>query len=412
MISDDAVASGGAGVMMLTTARQVRQRGLPVTILSGEAEADPELAAIGIDVVSLGGKHILSGDRASAALRGLWDNRIAQAIRTWISRNDTGSTVYHLHNWHKVLSPAALAALRPVAPRLLLSAHDFFLACPNGGFFDYRQERACNRSPLGPACLAANCDKRNYAHKLWRLARHALRERAVDLATCGASVVAVHEGMLDLLARGSVPAGRITVLRNPFVPWLNERVAAEANDIVLYVGRIEGDKGIDVLAEAALYAGVRVCAVGDGPMLADIRRRHPEIDWRGRLDHASIAALARHARLLCLPTRVRETFGLVALEALGSGLPVIMTTTALLGKEVRRLGIGETCPPGDAAALERCLSRLAVDDAEVEAMSRRAFSQAAGLAPDTETWCDRLLDLYSSQLGPQGIGEGAQLQHH
>jgi glycosyltransferase involved in cell wall biosynthesis len=398
VVSDDAVASGGAAMMALASARLVRGAGIPVTVLSGLAERDPALANMGIDVIDLGGSHVLKGSRLAAAWRGLNDGALAARLAVWIERNDTPGTIYHLHNWHKVLSPAALGALRPVGSRLVLSAHDFFLACPNGGFFDYRRDTPCELRPLSGACIASNCDKRRYAHKLWRLARHVLRQRAIDLARAGATVIAVHEGMVELLGRGGIPASAIEVLRNPVSPWLDERITAESNHSVLYVGRLEHDKGIDVLAEAARRAGARVRAVGEGPLRDSLARDYPGIELCGRLDQAAIGRLAREARLLVVPTRVRETFGLVALEGLMSGLPVVTTTTALISGEVARLGLGVACAPGDAAALTEALRRLAADDAAVAVMSWAAFKGARALAPRPQEWCDALLDLYRRKL--------------
>ena len=50
----------------------------------------------------------------------------------------------------------------------------------------------------------------------------------------------------------------------------------------------------------------------------------------GRLPHARISELAGATRLLVLPTRVRETFGLVALEGLMSGIPLLTTSSTLI----------------------------------------------------------------------------------
>lgn len=398
IVSDDAVASGGAAAIMLASARALVARRIPVTLLAGGGARDPSLAEAGVEVVDLGGRHLLEGPRLPAMLRGLHDRGVRARISDWIQRHDAPGTVYHLHNWHKVLSPSALAALRPVARRLVATAHDFFLACPNGGYFDYRTDTLCTRVPLSTACLATNCDKRSYAEKLWRTARHLARLRAIDLARAGATVVAVHEGMVPLLVRGGIPEDVVRVVRNPVSPWLRERVPAEANRGALYVGRIEHDKGVDVLLAAARLAGVPVTLVGDGPLLADLRARHPEARFTGRLGHPAIAGLARGARFVALPTRVRETFGLVALEAAGSGLPVVATTSTLIAGEIEGHGFGLCCPPADPAALAAAMASLAADDARVAAMSHAGIARAPSLAPDRDRWIDALLAIYRSKL--------------
>lgn len=398
VVSDDAVQSGGAAQIALASIRAFRRRGMRVTVLAGEDGADPMLAELGVDVVPLGGRHLLEGARLQAALRGLYDGRIRAGLEAWIAANDTPGTIYHLHNWHKALSPAALSALRAVEPRLVMTAHDFFLACPNGGYFNYRRDRVCELTPMGAACLVSACDKRHYAHKLWRVARQAVRTHLFDLAATEATVIAVHDGMLPLLARAGIPAAATTVVRNPVTPWLAERVPAERNREILYVGRIEHDKGIDVLLEAAQRIGAPLRVIGDGPLRPALEARYPQAMFMGRLPHAAIAELGRQARLVALPTRVRETFGLVALESLMSGIPVVTSTSALIAPEIVGLGMAKTSPPGNVPMLAQALGGLMRDDAAVAAMSHRAFAGARALAPTAEDWGESLLALYRAKL--------------
>jgi hypothetical protein len=226
VINDDAVERGGAAAIALAGATLVAARGIPVTFLSGSGEVAPDLAARGIAVEVLGGRQLLERGRLAAATSGLYDRATRGALVRWIDAHDTPRTVYHLHNWHKVLSPSAFVALRRVAARLVMSAHDFFLACPNGAYFQYPRQRECDLVPNGVTCVATSCDRRHYAHKLWRVVRHGLRHRLFDLTTSKAQVIAVHETMMPLLARGPIAPGCIRVLRNPVTPWRANRVAA------------------------------------------------------------------------------------------------------------------------------------------------------------------------------------------
>lgn len=400
VISDDAVESGGAAGIALRSVRMLSARGVPVTVLNGSQPAG-EIAS-GVETISLGSRNLLEGGRGTAALRGLYSGEARRFIADWIARNDTPGTVYHLHNWHKVLSPSVFLALRPVAPRLLMTAHDYFLVCPNGGQFDYPGGVVCERTPLSAGCVATNCDRRHYAHKLWRVARQFVRCAAIDLARTQATVVAVHEGMRPYLARGGVAPARTVVLRNPVTPWCRERVLAERNREVMFVGRLERDKGVDVVAAAAREAGLPLCVVGDGPLRAELAERYPEIRLMGWRSSAEVAELVAAARMLVVATRWRETFGLVTLEAVMSGVPVLISQHALISEEVAALGCAEICDPADVADLAARMRRLRQDDRTIRAMSEVGFERAQQLAPTPEAWCDALVALYQQTLAAAG----------
>jgi glycosyltransferase involved in cell wall biosynthesis len=398
VINDDSIESGGAASIALASAKLLRQRNIPVTFLSGDSGSNSELRELGVDVVSLGGMHIMEGARGAAAVRGIFNARTRAALDHWINVHDTDGTAYHLHNWHKVLSPSVFSALRRVASRLTMSAHDYFLACPNGGYFNYPQQRPCELTPLGGRCVCTSCDRRHYVHKLWRVARHQVRQRLFDLRDTQAIVLAVHEGMVPYLRRARIAANAIRVLRNPVTPWRNTRIAAERNREVFFIGRLEEDKGVDLLANAARRANVPLRIIGDGPLAARLARDHREVTLMGRRSRDQIAELIGGARMVVVPTRWRETFGLVAFEALMSGVPVILSQYSLAADEVVQLGLGLSCDPHDEDRLTAAIARLSADDIGVREISCRAFSEARKLAPTLEEWGDSLMTLYESRV--------------
>src|SRR5260221_6486699 len=406
VINDDAEESGGAAAVALASVRLLRQRGVPVTVLSGD-RGSASLVQLGAETVALGGRHIMSGSRAAAALRGLYDPGTGDAVAAWIAAHDTPGTVYHLHNWHKVLSPSVFRALRPIASRLLMSAHDYFLVCPNGGYFRYPQPSACPLASGRMRCPTANCDRRHYAHKLWRAARHELRRFLFDLTSTLADILVVHDGMVAHLMRAGVPRQRLRVLRNPVLPWRPARVPAEDNRDVLYVGRVEADKGVDLLARAARHAGVRLRIIGAGSLEAAVREENPAAELLGWQSRKQLAELAADARIVVMPTRWRETFGLVGIEALLSGIPVIVSRFSLISEEIVRQGFGLSCEPYDEAALADAIAALDRDDDRVREISCRAFSGARMLAPTPEQWCNDLLRIYESKLSARSPKKAA-----
>jgi glycosyltransferase involved in cell wall biosynthesis len=80
-------------------------------------------------------------------------------------------------------------------------------------------------------------------------------------------------------------------------------------------------KKVDLAIEAARRAGKRLVVIGSGPMLNDLRRAAPEVEFRGWTDQSDIIRLLAGARSLILPGI--EDFGITPLEAMACGTPVV-----------------------------------------------------------------------------------------
>lgn len=397
VINDLSQPMGGASALAVASARSLRARGYRVTLLSGDAADAAAWIGSGIACVGLGEGRLLARGAASALRDGLWNHAALAMVRDWIAAHDTPGTVYHLHGWSQILSPSIFAALRPVRDRLVISAHDFFLACPNGAFADLRSGAPCPHRPLSAACMLSACDRRSRAHKAWRVLR-AVIQRAVFRPESAPPVLAIHEAMRPLLRRAGIPDRAIHALPNPVVPFSTSRITAEANAEVLFVGRLEETKGADLALAAATQAGVPIRIVGDGALAGELRKRYPQAHFAGRLPPEQIAGLAAKARVLVMPSRYPEPYGLVAMEAARSGLPVILPPSALLSGDLVACGAGLAVDPRDTAGFAAALRQLADDDDLVGRMSRAAFALTAELAHSPEGWIDALIGHYSARV--------------
>ncbi|BAT61483.1 glycogen synthase [Variibacter gotjawalensis] len=404
VINDVSVVRGGATNVAMTSVRLLSERGIPVTYFTGDDGLNADEKLQDVDVEAVGAKHIREAGLLHGASSGLYNRTSASALAEWIAKNDTPRTVYHLHGWSKILSPSIFAPLRRVAPRLVVSAHDFFLVCPNGGYYDFQAQSVCNLQPMTLACAAKSCDRRNYAHKLWRLARQTVRDKLFRFANHGSTVLAVHEKMLPLLAFGGLPPDKLRTLRNPVTPWRANRVRAEQNRDFIFVGRLEQDKGADLFAEAARRAGVPVTIVGTGPQHDVIAKIYPEAKLVGWKSRQEIVEIAGSARALVMPSRYREPFGLVALEALMSGIPTIVTPQSMIAEELVAAGMAVACDANAVDELAALLRRLAADDADIASMSRTGFAEAHRFALSPNEWANRLHAIYIEAANQNASG--------
>jgi phosphatidyl-myo-inositol alpha-mannosyltransferase len=145
---------------------------------------------------------------------------------------------------------------------------------------------------------------------------------------------------------------------------------------VFFCGRHEERKGLDVLlaAFAGLPADVGCWVASDGPDTARLRAEYAgdtRIQWLGRISDEEKVARLRAADVFCAPSLRGESFGVVLLEAMAAGTPVV--ASALEG--YRNVATEEVdavlTPPGDVDGLTAGLLRV-LDDAALAARLRTA----------------------------------------
>ncbi|MDF1496532.1 MAG: glycosyltransferase family 4 protein [Patescibacteria group bacterium] len=140
--------------------------------------------------------------------------------------------------------------------------------------------------------------------------------------------------------------------------------------IVLYVGRVSKDKGVENLIEAwSLFKqkidvrpssrahvegsskfDVRLRLVGDGPYLQEIKKLNdPTIECLGALDHSELAKYYAEASIFVFPSLLMENQPTVLLEAVSHGLNIVASDIGGVGELLR--GYGTLVPPADSAKL-------------------------------------------------------------
>jgi len=148
-------------------------------------------------------------------------------------------------------------------------------------------------------------------------------------------------------------------------PW--QTVSPDPAGPFLFVGRLVPYKGLDTLVAAVgALPAARLDIVGAGPVATTLRRTVRARGWSdrirllGEVPDAELPALMARCRALCLPSRDRsETFGLILLEAMAAGLPLITSRLATGVAEVNREGeTGWAAAPGDVDDWRRVLAQV------------------------------------------------------
>ena len=176
------------------------------------------------------------------------------------------------------------------------------------------------------------------------------------------------------------------------------------------VGRLIPIKGHDVLLQALAAVRARLPEVtlriaGDGPLDADLKSRARElaladvVSFLGRV--VPVAPAFEEAGIVVVPS-FGEGFGMVALEAMERGRPVIASAVGGLPEIVDDGRTGVLVPPGDVGALGAAIEQLAGDPARAAALG--AAGRVRALERFSQARCtDRIETLYRAAL--EGAGE-------
>ena len=249
----------------------------------------------------------------------------------------------------------------------------------------------------GHARLAASALAWRYVRRLGGLVRATLAPcRAVvrELESAGLrNVIHVPLGVDLELFTPSRGAARSTTRRRHGLP---------DGPLALYVGRLAGEKEIHVALagwrEVERRTGARLVLVGAGPS-AGILRRAPGADRAFWLpyerDRASLADLYAAVDLYVAPGPA-ETFGLSAMEALASGLPILSVNQGGVAEAVERSGAGRLYAAGDAGSLAAEAVALLQSDLGALRVTARAYAETHH---GWERVFDRLFEVYRRILG-------------
>lgn len=156
---------------------------------------------------------------------------------------------------------------------------------------------------------------------------------------------------------------------------------------IVFLGRHEPRKGLRVLldAVAALPSDTEVSIAGHGPETDGLRRRYrdPRVRWLGVLDDASKIRVLRSAAVLCAPSLHGESFGMVLLEAMAAGTPVVASDIG--GYRELAAGGAAAClvPPGDADALAAALGDLLANEPYAAQLRRGGVAQVRRYTMDS-----------------------------
>ncbi|GAC1336772.1 MAG: glycosyltransferase family 4 protein [Beijerinckiaceae bacterium] len=395
---DHAFVTGGQAKVAFDSAIGLKEAGHRPIVFAVAGPIDAALEAAGVEVVCLGQTDLLGNpSRIAAAVQGTWNRRAAAELAGLLASLPADRTIVHVHGWAKALSPSIAVPIARSGLPAVYTIHEYFLFCPNGGFYNYQKGHTCPLEPLSAACWATHCDSQNYARKLWRNARLTLARDVAHLTDIFSDYVAISRFQIDIVGHRLPVASRLHLISNPIdVPDLGPKTAPARGEVI-FVGRISPEKGPLLFAEAARRVGLTPTFIGDGPAAAELKANYPEARLLGWQNGLAVREAIRAARALVFPSLWYEGQPLTVLEAKGLGTPVIVADGCAAREEIEDGVSGLWFRTAVADDLALALDKIR-DDRLVTQLSQAAYANFWADPPTLARHIGRIIAIYRAML--------------
>jgi glycogen(starch) synthase len=283
----------------------------------------------------------------------------------------------------------------------VVHAHDWLVAHPAialAEYFDVPLVSTIHATEAGrhSGWVSGPISRQVHAVESW------LVHESDSLITCSASM---SDEITELFGPG---LAEIRVIRNgidaarwPFAPRQPRRGPAQ----LLFLGRLEYEKGVhDAIAALPRirrsHPGTTLTVAGSGTQqqwLVEQARKHrvlKAVDFVGHVNHDELVRLLHRCDAAVLPSHY-EPFGIVALEAAATGIPLVTSNVGGLGEAVIDGQTGASYPPRDVAALAAAV-RTVLDDPDAAQRMALAARERLTSAFDWHTVADETAQVYLS----------------
>ncbi len=322
LVNKYAHVTGGADRHFLDLASLLTARGHAVRLLSTVGAPPSEIGGVFVPapVTHRAREGIHGWRKLAVAGRAMWNRSAASATRQLLS--DFKPDVLHAHKLYPQLSAAPVVCAHQAGIPIVQTAHDYEFVAAHfeddaGGWLDRRDSRLSFRA-LTSATFAARRGLHVPRVTRWitssRFMASAYRRRGIS---CRVIEYFVFEHLERPLPR-------------------------ESRRGVVFIGRLTEAKGVrDVVELARRDPRLDVTIAGDGELkglVAEAARAHANLDYVGFLDTSAAQELVRRAQVVLVPSRWSEPGGLVALEGMAAGTPVVAYANGGLGQYVAGAG--------------------------------------------------------------------------
>ena len=325
----------------------------------------------------------------------LWRPAAGRSLRQLL--NDEQFDIVHLHSWYKRLSPAILPVLKRSGLPIVQTLHEYRTVCSRSTMF--RQGRICLKCADGKRLPAIRhrCNG-TLAKSIASVIEMSLADQA-GYKSLVSRFLPVSNYQQGLLGRMGIPISQMQTLPNPVGIRTMSPPSAVQNGPVLFVGRLETYKGVELFADLArMRPQLKFAMAGDGNARDAISAaKLPNLTLLGHLDSETLDHVLLTARCVVIPSLWPEAFGLTAVEAMATGTPVIASNTGGLSEIIRDGIDGLLAQPGDLDSFVEALDLLVGDTKLATEMGKHGYDRARSDFSERRYY-ERLSNIYTEVL--------------
>lgn len=329
IVNDFDYIQGGASKVALETANALYEKGYRVIFFSGTHD-NKKCPNCKYENITVSIPECLKDkNKIRGALRGLYNFKSKKEFKKLLNKLDPNKTIIHVHGWTKTLSSSIFSIAFKKNFKVILTLHDYFTSCPNGGFFNYNTNQICKVNPLSYKCIRVNCDSRNYAFKLYRIIRQFIQNKIVKLPSKLQNIIYISDLQWKVLKENFNQNVNAKKILNPIDNYNPKNISnVSKEDYYLYVGRVSKEKGVDLFCAAITDLNLEGIVVGDGEELKRLQLSYPKVKFVGWQEKKETEKYMSKAKALIFPSLWYEGAPLTVEEALNLELPCIVSDSS------------------------------------------------------------------------------------
>lgn len=326
VINDFDYIQGGASKVAIETANLLKREypQLNIYFFSGCTSNDNLLDNKIVNISTEQGENLKDKNKIRGMINGIYNFDAKNKLNKLLKTLNKDETIIHVHGWTKSLSCSIFDVIFKKKYKLVVTLHDYFTACPNGGYFNYKKNDVCQLKALSTKCIMCNCDSRNYMFKIYRIIRQFVQNKVVKLNDKLKNVIFISEFSKKILKNTLNKNINEYKLYNPIDYTIENKEIVNKKDYFVYVGRVSKEKGVENFCEVITETNTKGIVVGSGPELNKLKKIYNKIEFVGWKSTNDVKKYIKFAKALIFPSKWYETMGLTVVEALSLGTPVLV----------------------------------------------------------------------------------------